>query len=99
MTTILERPAESVGVTRRFRDLESPICDIRNMAIIVAGLTEELACDGRPAARRLGAPQQSILVSHETTEVFTFAVYHLESMIKDLHKQYHGVDPRPLVEE
>jgi hypothetical protein len=62
--------------------LEEPICDIRNMAAIVSQFMEQ---EG-------GIEAGDVVITARSWETFSFAVYHLQKMINDLHDQYHGED-------
>jgi hypothetical protein len=72
---------ESIMQTERdqYADLEKPIADVHNMAAIVTRVME----------REAGFEARDVTISVQSWETFSFAVYHLQELANNLHKQYH----------
>jgi len=63
----------------QYADLEKPIEDVRNMAAIVTQVMQQEA----------GLEAGDVTISAQSWETFSFAVYHLQELANNLHKQYH----------
>jgi hypothetical protein len=86
------RPSD-VAVARAMRDLESQICDLQNMATIVASLSES-ALGEQPK----GTPECMCYVPNRESHLF--GIYHVEQMAKDLKTAFYAAfNPEPQSEQ
>ena len=72
----------------RYADLEKPIEDVRNMATIVASMTDEAG----------GIAAAEVTINRRSWEVLSFAVHHLHELIGGLHRQYFADEAKALAE-
>lgn len=69
-----------------FLDLESPICDLKNMSMLLdTVITNDIGLGEREASGYI-----KLLLSKDQLDSLHFAVLHMDDMIRDLHKVYYA---------
>jgi hypothetical protein len=77
--------ASSEHLARAFQDLESPVCDLKNMSLLLESIIES---DIRRDKEKGGYIE--LLLSKDQFDCLHFAVLHLGDMIRDLYRVYYA---------
>jgi hypothetical protein len=76
-------------VVEKFEDLESEICDLRNMADIASSHIESSLMDLKK--RMMLADQKFLAMSEREADLAVFAVYQVEKMAKELQSKFYAI--------
>jgi hypothetical protein len=73
----------------RFEDLESNICDLRNMADIASSHIERTLSGLKN--RIMIADQKFIAMSEREADLAVFSIYQVEKMAKELQEKFYAI--------
>jgi hypothetical protein len=76
-------------VVEKFEDLESEICDLRNMSAIASSHIESSLMDLKK--RMMIADQKFLAMSEREADMVVFAVYQVEKMAKELQSKFYAI--------
>jgi hypothetical protein len=81
--------SKAARAVEKFEDLESEICDLRNMADIASSHIENSLMDLKK--RMMIADQKFLAMSEREADLAVFAVYQVEKMAKELQAKFYEI--------
>jgi hypothetical protein len=81
--------SKSERVVEKFEDLESEICDLRNMADLASSHTENMLSGLR--RRIMIDDQKFVTITEHEADMIIFSIYQVEKMAKDLKAKFYAI--------
>jgi hypothetical protein len=81
--------SKSERAVEKFEDLESEICDLRNMSAIASSHIENSLMDLKN--RMMIADQKFLAMSEREADLVVFSIYQVEKMAKELQSKFYEI--------
>jgi len=83
---ITDDPARTV---KKYEDLESDICDLRNMSDLASSYIED-SLSGLQKRTMIG-DQRVVSITEREADMIVFSIYQVEKLVKELRAKFYAV--------